>query len=50
MGTTIVASASMVLELGALVIYNGVKHFPTYVWKGGMGWEGEEWAASLNLH
>ena len=41
MGTIILAFAFMVLELGALVIYDGIKNFLTDVWRGGqMGQEG----------
>ena len=35
MGATILASAFMVLELGALVIYDGIKNFLTHVQGGG---------------
>ena len=37
MGMAILASAFMVLELGALVIYDGIKNFLTHVWGGGGG-------------
>ena len=35
MGTAILASAFMVLELGGLVIYDRIKNFPTHVQSGG---------------
>ena len=35
MGTAILVLASMVLEVGALVIYDGIKKFLTHVQRGG---------------
>ena len=49
MGAAILASAFMVLELAALVIYDGIKKFLTRVRRGN-GPGGGEWAASLNVH
>ena len=37
MGTAILASAFLVLELGALVIYDGIKNFLTHAQRGGGG-------------
>ena len=39
MGVAILASALMVLKLGALVIYDGIKKFLTRVQSGGMSQE-----------
>ena len=49
MGMAILASAFLVLELGALVIYDRIKNFLMHVWGGGgSGWEGDL-ATLLNL-
>ena len=34
MGATILVSTFLVLELGAIVIYDGIKIFLTHVWRG----------------
>ena len=44
------ASAFLVLELGALVIYDGIKNFLTHVQRGGEVPGGGNLATFLNLH
>ena len=41
MGAAILASASMVLEQGALVVYDGIKKFLTHVQRGQWAGRGE---------
>ena len=50
MGVAILPSAFLVLELGALVIYNGIKKFLTHVRRGGKWPGGGDLATLLKLH
>ena len=50
MGPANLASAFLVLELGALVIYDGSKNFLMHVWRGGSSQEWGDLAILLNLH
>ena len=50
MGMVILASAFLVLELGALVIYDGIKNFLTHVWRGVKWPGGGDLATLLKLH
>ena len=50
MGAAILASAFLVLELGALVVYDGIKNFLMHVWRGAKWPGGGDLATLLNLH